>query len=76
MRFKTLILGGVTALLLGTGLTGVALAEAPKPTTTPSDSPVPAQPTKATEPTASPSPGDPSDPAPAVPSDAEPSYTG
>jgi hypothetical protein len=84
MRFKTAILGGAAALLLGTGLTGVALAEAPSPSATP-------RPTKvSTSPTVVPS-ASPVDstrkavckikektptPCPAVPRAAEPSYTG
>ena len=85
MRFKTAILGGVAALLLGTGLTGVALAEAPTPSPKPSATKV------ATSPTVVPSesPVDSTKPVPAckikekkpapcpaVPRAAEPSYTG
>jgi hypothetical protein len=76
MRLKTAILGGAAALLLGTGLTGVALAETPKPpTVTPSASPVPGEaPTKAT-PVCVTEKKKPA-PCPAVPRPAEPSYTG
>jgi hypothetical protein len=69
MRFKSLILGGAAALLLSTGLTGVALADAPNPSTTPS------APSDPGSPVATPRPAEPA-PAPGVPTDAEPSYTG
>lgn len=78
MRVKTAILGGAATLLLGTGLTGVALAETPMPpTVTPSASPVPG----ATSTKAPPAPVCATEkkkpaPCPAVPRPAEPSYTG